>query len=255
MDDRPDLDQQIGELLHRELPVPEHREGHRERVAALLTAEAVERAGRKRWLPELHWPASRTAEEPAPMRRVAPRPARSRRLAVVAAVALVLVIAGVIGSVEALQRLGTPTMVLRITDETVVDTNDPAGTRTTIVATAFASLDETKALLRDLIAAINAGETEAVRKFYLTNGWLDNESDQTNLQGSVGIANYWREAHDKLGIQIRLEGDPIPYDRYIVQRVTYVLPNESAERTGIHTYQINADGQIAHEWILGWVDE
>ncbi len=256
MNDTPDIDRQIGELLRSELPVPGHAEGYRERVAALVTAEAVAPPSRKRWWPELHWPPPKQAEaEPMAMRRVAPRPARSPRLVVVVSLAFLLVVAAVIGSVEALQHLGKPTMVLRITDETIVDASDPAATRTTIVATSLASLDQTKAVLRDLIQAINANDTAAVGKFYATNGSLENSADQTNIQGSVRIANYWRDSHERLGLRIEPEGDPIPYDRYIAQRVRYLLPNDLGARTGIQVYQIDTNGQIAREWVVGWVSE
>ena len=58
MKDHPDIDERIGELLRRELPVPEHREGYRERVAARITAEApaVTRASRKKWMPDRRGP-------------------------------------------------------------------------------------------------------------------------------------------------------------------------------------------------------
>jgi hypothetical protein len=255
MNDTPDIDRQIGELLRSELPVPGHAEGYRERVAALVTSEAVAPTSRRRWRPELHWPWAKQAEaEQMAMRRVAPRPARLPRLVVVS-LAFILVIVAVIGSVEALQHLGRPTMVLRITDETIIDASDPAATRTTIVATSLASLDQTKAVLRNLIQAINANDTAAVGTFYATNGSLENSADQTNVQGSVRIADYWRDAHERLGLRIEPEGDPIPYDRYIAQRVRYSLPNDSRARTGIQVYQIDTNGQIAREWVAGWVSE
>jgi hypothetical protein len=254
------VDEQIGELVHRELPVPEHREGYRETVAALLTAEAVARQSRKRWWPGgwwpgLEWPTAGPVGEPDVMKKVAPRQTRRPRVALVAAIACILVIAVAAASVAALQSLREPVMVLRITDETVVDASDPATTRTTIVATSLASLEDTKKLLENLVAAINANDTPSVRKFYLSSAFLNNNSDGTDIQGSVGIANYWREARDALGVRIEAVGDPLPYDRYILLPVEYSLPNQADTKNGALVFQINADGLIAREWITGWVTE
>jgi len=48
MNDR-DIDQRLGELLRSETPVPEHREGYRERLEVLLAHEEAARAQRARW--------------------------------------------------------------------------------------------------------------------------------------------------------------------------------------------------------------
>lgn len=189
------------------------------------------------------------------MRRMPRRKARSRRLVIAVAIASVLIIVIAIGSVEALRHLGEPTTVVRITDDTLAPADNPVAAPTTVVITGLASLAETKEIIRDTIRAINTGDTESLRKLYAANGWVENDADDTNIQGSVGIAEYWMAMRDQLGVQIELDGDPIPYDRYVIQRVRYVLPDASEPRAGIHAYQIDTNGQIAHEWIIGWVNE
>ncbi|MCL4466783.1 MAG: hypothetical protein M1389_12295 [Chloroflexi bacterium] len=255
MNDR-DIDELLGELLRNEAPVPEHREGYRESVAALLTAEDVARAQRKGRRRGRARPAPDAVEERRiVVRQVSRHPARSHRLALVAALAFLLLLVVSVGAMEPLQRLLSPTMVLRITDETIVDVDNPAATRTTVVATSLVSLSETKDLIHDLIDAINANDTEAVGKLYATNGWVENGSDGTSIQGSVGIRNYWRDVYERLGLRVQSEGDPLPYDRYVTQPVRYLLPGEAEGRTGLFVFQIDTHGQIAHQWITGWVGQ
>jgi hypothetical protein len=147
MNDRPDLDELIGELLRSELPVPEHREGHREQVAALLTAEAVERVGRKNrfpattWLP-LPWRA-RKEDGSAVVRHVPSRKRPARlRVAVFASLAIVLAVAVAVGSLEAIEHLGKPDTVVRITDDTNVPATNPLVTSTTVIPAGAGSWQE-----------------------------------------------------------------------------------------------------------------
>ena len=255
MSDTWDIDERLGELLRSEAPVPEHGERYRERLAALLTAESAARTERKRRWPERAWPAPKPVEEAPVVRRVSHRPARSPRPALVATLALILLLVAIVGSLDSIRHLVSPPMVLRITDETVVDVVNPAATRTTVVATSLVSLDETKGLIQRLIQAINANDTPGVRTFYATNGWLENDVGKTSIQGSVGIADYWRDAHDRLGLEVETVGDPVPHDRYIAQPVRYLLPNDREARTGVLIFQIDATGDIAHQWITGWVEQ
>lgn len=255
MNDR-DIDERLGELLRREVPIPEHGEGYRERVAALLVAEDVARTEPKRWWLRRARPTPSTTEESRVVVTPVPRrPTRSPRLALAFTLAFLLLLVAFVGVLAPLQRLLNPTVVLRITDETIVDVQDPSATQRTVVATSFVSLNETKELVHDLLDAINADDTLAVGKFYATNGWLENDVGDIKIQGSVGIANYWRDAYDRLRFQVEPEGDPIPYDRYIAQPVRYLLPNEVEARTGVLVFQIDTNGQVARQWIIGWVGQ
>ncbi len=125
MDDHLDEDRRLGELLHRDLPVPEHREGYRERLAALMTAEAVERAGAKkrmpRFLPKLRWVVTGGTEEHVDGRRRPSGPDRRRsgalRAAAIAFTVVVLIAGLGTGIFEAFTHLGKNGPVLIITDE------------------------------------------------------------------------------------------------------------------------------------------
>jgi hypothetical protein len=122
MKDHVDIDERIGELLRRELPVPEHREGYRERVAARMSAEAsaVTRASRKRWIPGPSWlRASRVEERSGVQKRVvAPRRMSGLRIAVAASVAAILLVLAAIGSLAVVRHLGKGPFVVIITDQT-----------------------------------------------------------------------------------------------------------------------------------------
>jgi len=256
MSDTWDIDDRLHELLDREVPVPEHGEGYRERVAALLAAEGEARTEPKPWWLGRGWPSPKTVKEtPVVVRRVTSRPARYARPAVVVTLVCILLLIAFSATLEPLQRLLSPPTILRVTDATIVDSADPAATRTTVVATSLVSLDETRELIHDLIETINANDTTAVRKFYATNGWLDESVSKTSIQGSVGIAGFWRDAHDRLGLQVETDGDPLPYDRYVAQPVRYRLPNGEHALAGVFVFQIDASGLIAHHWITGWTEE
>ena len=115
MKDGLDIDERIGELLRRELPVPEHREGYRESVAARIAAEApaATRGSQKKWMPPLRWPLAARAEEPSDGLKRASAPIRRSglRVAVYASIAVVLVAAVAIGSLEAVRNLARPDFV------------------------------------------------------------------------------------------------------------------------------------------------
>jgi photosystem II stability/assembly factor-like uncharacterized protein len=136
MKDHLDVDERIGELLRRELPVPEHREGYRERVAACIAAEApaLTRRSRKKWMPELRWPRAARAEERSGVlkRTSAPRRRSGLRVAVFASIAVVLVAAIAIGSLEAVKHLGKDQPILVIGDDTLSPAATGQTTQTTV---------------------------------------------------------------------------------------------------------------------------
>jgi photosystem II stability/assembly factor-like uncharacterized protein len=131
-----DIDRRIGELLRRELPVPDHREGYRESVAARIAAEAPALTSETRKKRRLgpRWPfAARTEEQPLGLKQAAARPPRSGlRAAVFACLTVVLVAAIAFGSWEAVKHLGKGAPVVVVTDDTL----NPANTgRTTLTTT------------------------------------------------------------------------------------------------------------------------
>jgi ketosteroid isomerase-like protein len=252
--DRPDLDGQIGELLRSELPVPAHAEGYRERVAALITADAVAREGGKRWFPAVHWPfGGGMKEQPVAMRPV-PRRARRRpsalRVAVYASVAVVVVIGAAVGSLEALQHLGGPQAVVRIIDDNVVGTGSPSATQTTVVVTTEIPSQDVESVINNLLRAVNADDAEALLKLYFRNALLEDSSDGTYVEGAVPITKYWEQTREDSSFQVAAAGDPVFYDRYVAQPVKYSLPDGSTALTAVYAFEIDSDRRIVHQWIM-----
>ena len=126
MKDHLDIDERIGDVLRRDLPVPEHREGYRERVAAVIGAEAEARAkaapsvngatlgdrfkawaGNKKWMSWLHLPAGRRVEVGTVNHPRAPEVRRTSGLRITAVtLAVLLLLAGVgMGIFEAVTYL------------------------------------------------------------------------------------------------------------------------------------------------------
>jgi hypothetical protein len=102
MKDQLDIDQRIGELLQRELPVPEHREGYRESIAARIAAEApaVNPGSRKKWMSALRRPLPASH-----FLKTGIHSHRRRTLALVGAAA-VLVVGGAVGAPLAAHYVG-----------------------------------------------------------------------------------------------------------------------------------------------------
>jgi hypothetical protein len=54
-------------------------------------------------------------------------------------------------------------------------------------------------------------------------------------------------------MQWSADGDSIQYDKYVVQPVKmYGLEEPSGTGRAVHVMEIDANDQIAHEWIIGW---
>jgi len=160
MKDRIDIDEQIGGLLRRDLPVPEHREGYRERLETVIRAEAEERARatlsasdatlgdrfeawaiKKRWMSWLRLSREDRVETLTVSRPRATQWKRTRglRIAVFACIAVLLVAAVAVGLSKAVEHLGKDGFTLVITDQTTV-TSGPGRTTTTIEGTLEASV-------------------------------------------------------------------------------------------------------------------
>jgi ketosteroid isomerase-like protein len=117
-----EIDEGLGDLLRRELPVPEHRDGFREDVAARMTAEAAARAGGRRYRygrrrnatsPALQRP-DETTHVQSPIRGGH----RGLRIALVAA-SVVLFLAGLgVGVFQLVPYLGRDGRFLVVSDET-----------------------------------------------------------------------------------------------------------------------------------------
>jgi predicted lipoprotein with Yx(FWY)xxD motif len=111
-----------------------------------------------------------------------------------------------------------------------------------------------QAMLQDRLEAMNAGDTQAVAECYATSASLVNYADGgTNLQGSVAIADYFSGVRKDFGMQWTAEGDPIQYDRYVIQRVTNTQLDGPGAGATIHVLELDSNNQIVNEWIVGWI--
>jgi hypothetical protein len=112
---------------------------------------------------------------------------------------------------------------------------------------------EVQAMLQDRFEFMSAGDTQAVAKCYAANAVLDNYADFGNrVEGATAIADYFGDAVKDFGIQWTAEGDAIQYDRYVIQRVSNSQIDGTGTEAAIHILDVDSNGQIAHEWIVGW---
>lgn len=121
--------------------------------------------------------------------------------------------------------------------------------------TSQAPSEKVQTMLQERWAAMNTGDTKTVAESFATNSVCDNYADGgTNVQGSTAIAAYFEDARTSFDMQWGADGDPIQYDKYVVQPVKmYGLEEPSGTGRCVHVMEIDANDQIAHEWIVGWV--
>jgi hypothetical protein len=111
-------------------------------------------------------------------------------------------------------------------------------------------------MLKDLRTAMNAGDAQAVAKFYAANAVMDNYADfGTNVQGSTAIGEYFSGIAKDFSMQWNAAGDPIQYDRYVVEQITNTQKVGTGTGATLQIYELDTSGQIAHEWIVGWVNQ
>lgn len=121
--------------------------------------------------------------------------------------------------------------------------------------TSQALSSEVQTMLQDRLEAMSAGDTQAVAECYATNAVLDNYADENkSMQGATAIADYYGGILKDYGMQWVADGELIQYDRYVIQPVSNLaLDNPHATGASVHVLDIDANGQIAHEWIVGWL--
>jgi hypothetical protein len=111
-------------------------------------------------------------------------------------------------------------------------------------------------MLQERWKAMNVGDTAAVAKAYATNAVLDNYADAgRNVQGSTAIADYFAAILKDFRMQWIADGDPIQYDKYVIQRIKNTQLNGPGTGAGIHVMEVDGNAQIVHEWITGWASE
>jgi ketosteroid isomerase-like protein len=115
---------------------------------------------------------------------------------------------------------------------------------------------EVQAMLQDRFEAMNAGDTQAIAKCYTSNAVLDNYADfGANVQGATAIAEYLASVFKDLRMQWKAEGGPVQHDRYVIQRVSMSQLDGTGTGAAVHVLQVDSNGQIEHEWVVGWAAE
>jgi hypothetical protein len=119
---------------------------------------------------------------------------------------------------------------------------------------AQAPSQKVETMLKDRIQAMNTGNAAGLAKCYATNAILDNYADGgKNVQLNTAIADYFSGISKDYGMQWTAEGDPIQYDRYVVQRIKNTqLNGGTGKGFSVHVLELDSNDQIAHEWIIGW---
>ncbi len=121
--------------------------------------------------------------------------------------------------------------------------------------TAQGPSEEIQGLLQDRFEAMNTGNAQAIAQYYATNAVLDNYADGTNVQGATAIANYFNAIVRDLRMQWKAADEPIQYDKFVLQRVSMSQVDGPGTGAAFHILDIDANNQIAHEWIIGWARE
>lgn len=122
--------------------------------------------------------------------------------------------------------------------------------------TSEAPSEKVQAMLTDYFAARNAGDGQAMVKLYATSAILDNYADGgNNVQGAAGVAGYFANVVKSYGMQWAADGEPVQYDRYIIQSMKIGGLPGYGDGTGaeIDIFEIDSNDQIAHQWIVGWI--
>jgi len=122
--------------------------------------------------------------------------------------------------------------------------------------TTEAPSEKVQAMLKDYFAARNAGDGQVMVKLYATNAILDNYADGgNNVQGNVGVSGYFAGIVHDFGMQWAADGEPVQYDRYVIQAVNIGGLPGYGDGTGaeIDIFEIDSNDQIAHQWIVGWI--
>ena len=115
---------------------------------------------------------------------------------------------------------------------------------------------EIQAMLQDRFEAMNAADAKAVAQCYATNAVFDNYvSSGSSIQGATAISDFLADAVKDFGMQWNAEGEPVQHDKYVIQRVIVSQLDGPGTGAAIHILEIDSNGQIAHEWIVGWVKE
>ena len=117
--------------------------------------------------------------------------------------------------------------------------------------------EEVMSVLEGRMAAMNAGDGKAAAAFYAANGIMEELDLDPPLvtTGRTAIGDRLEELVDVWGLRMRAEGTPSQFDRYVAEPVSFYPAEGSGTGAGMLVFEINKDGEIAHQWVIGWVNE
>lgn len=103
-------------------------------------------------------------------------------------------------------------------------------------------------MLRNRIVAFNAGDRRAVAAFYAPAGVLEERdvAPAVVTRGSEQIGDRIGGLR-QLGLRLKSESPVIQFGRYAVEAVS----TPSLDAGWILVYELDANGKIAHQWVIG----
>jgi hypothetical protein len=116
--------------------------------------------------------------------------------------------------------------------------------------------DEVVALLESRMAAMNRGDGLAAAEFYA----LDAAMEETDLTphlvtlGRAAIGERLQSLVGDAGLRLISAGTPIQFDRYVAEPVVFDQDGGPGHGAGMLVFEIDSDGLIAYQWVIGWVD-
>jgi len=111
---------------------------------------------------------------------------------------------------------------------------------------------EVNAVLQKWLPANNQGDTEALAALYAEDAVLDDltYTPPGRTEGRQEIADFVAGyANGGQGLGFEFRGQPIELGDYVIQAVA-VTDGGTQVGEGVHVFQINEDGQIAHHWAV-----
>ena len=111
-------------------------------------------------------------------------------------------------------------------------------------------------VLEDRMAAMNRGDGRAAAACYAGDSKMEEMSESPSLvtAGRKAIAARLEDLYG-MGLRLAPAGSPITYDKYVAEPVRFFNEDRSGRGAGMLVFEFNPAYKIAHEWVIGWVDE
>lgn len=114
-----------------------------------------------------------------------------------------------------------------------------------------AASPEVAAMLADRMVALNSGSDQAIQRFYSRDAVVEEHDvdpvfisrGQDEIGARLGgIPKVWK----LMGVRARSESDVIQFGRYAAEAASI-----GPDWDGILVYEFDANGKIAHQWVIG----